>query len=120
MGGESTMTYSTGQYGIPPDEPGGPSAQRAPGFGAPGPRHAAYMPPGQGQFTPSAPAGYASARHRMSGWRVACGICWTIWTLAFTIGIFAAGSVGGSLLCLALAPLAGWYDYRIWSGKARR
>jgi hypothetical protein len=56
----------------------------------------------------------------MSGRRVACGICWAFWTLAFTIGIFAAGSVGGSLLCLVLAPLAGWYDYRIWSGKARR
>jgi hypothetical protein len=57
----------------------------------------------------------------MSGRRVACCICWAIWTVAFIIGIFAAGSVGGSLLCLALALLAGWYDdYRIWSGRARR
>jgi hypothetical protein len=112
------MTNSSSYYGIPPEEPIEHSTQQAPSFGAPGPRHAAYMPPEQ--FTPSAPAGYASSRYRMSGRRVACGICWAIWTLAFIIGIFSAGSVGGSLLCLALAPLAGWYDYRIWSGKARR
>jgi len=114
------MTNSSSYDGILPEELTAPGAQQAPGFGAPGPRHVAYMPPGQGQFTPSAPAGYASSRYRMSGRRVACGICWAIWTLAFIIGIFSAGSVGGSLLCLALAPLAGWYDYRIWSGKARR
>lgn len=113
------MTHSN-YYGIPPVEQTGPDAQQAPRFYAPGPQRAAYMPPGQGQFTPSAPTRYASSRYRMSGWRVACGVCWAIWTLAFTIGIFYAGSVGGSLLCLVLAPLAGWYDYRIWSGKARR
>ena len=114
------MTSSTDQYGIQPDEPTGVAGQGAPGFGVPGPQHTAYVRDGRGQFTPSAPVTHAPARYRMSGRRVACGICWAFWTLAFTIGIFAAGSVGGSLLCLVLAPLAGWYDYRIWSGKARR
>lgn len=60
---------------------------------------------------------------RMTGYRIACGICWAFWTLLFTIGAFAsfgAGSAGTGLLALILAGLAGWYDYRIWALKARR
>lgn len=56
----------------------------------------------------------------MSGWRVACGLVWAFWTLIFTIGIFVNGTVGGTLLCIVLAGLSGWYDYRIWALKARR
>jgi hypothetical protein len=60
---------------------------------------------------------------RMTGYRIACGICWALWTLLFTIGAFtsfATGSAGTGLLGLVLAGLAGWYDYRIWALKARR
>jgi len=60
---------------------------------------------------------------RMTGWRIACGICWAFWTLLFTIGAFASlaqGNVGSFLLAAALAGLTGWYDYRIWALKARR
>lgn len=60
---------------------------------------------------------------RMTGYRIACGICWAVWTLLFTIGAFAsfgAGNAGTGLLALVLAGLAGWYDYRIWALKARR
>jgi len=59
----------------------------------------------------------------MTGYRIACGICWAFWTLLFTIGAFAsfgAGNAGTGLLALVLAGLAGWYDYRIWALKARR
>lgn len=60
---------------------------------------------------------------RMTGWRIACGICWGFWTLLFTIGAFASlgqGNVGSFLLAGVLAGLAAWYDYRIWALKARR
>jgi hypothetical protein len=60
---------------------------------------------------------------RMTGYRIACGICWAFWTLLFTIGAFAsfcAGNAWTGLLALVLAGLAGWYDYRIWALKARR
>lgn len=60
---------------------------------------------------------------RMTGYRIACGICWAFWTVLFTIGAFAsfgAGNAGTGLLALVLAGLAGWYDYRIWALKARR
>ena len=60
---------------------------------------------------------------RMTGWRIACGICWAFWTLLLTIGAFASlgqGNVGSFLLAAVLAGLAGWYDYRIWALKARR
>jgi hypothetical protein len=60
---------------------------------------------------------------RMTGYRIACGICWALWTLLFTIGAFTSfgtGSPGPGLLALVLAGLAGWYDYRIWALKARR
>jgi hypothetical protein len=60
---------------------------------------------------------------RMTGYRIACGICWAFWTVLFTIGAFAsfgAGNAGPGLLALVLAGLAVWYDYRIWTLKARR
>jgi hypothetical protein len=60
---------------------------------------------------------------RMTPYRVVCGICWAVWTLAFAIGAIASlvnGNIGTFFLAAVLGGLAGWYDYRIWSLKARR
>ncbi len=60
---------------------------------------------------------------RMTGWRVVCGICWALWTLLLGVGAFVSlfqGNIGSFLLAAVLASLAGWYDYRIWTLKARR
>ena len=60
---------------------------------------------------------------RMTGYRIACGICWAVWTVLLAVGgiaSFGSSNVGAGLLSLALAGLAGWYDYRIWTLKARR
>lgn len=60
---------------------------------------------------------------RMTGWRITCGICWALWTLLFTISALvslAHASFGTFFLAGVLAGLAGWYDYRIWTLKARR
>jgi hypothetical protein len=59
----------------------------------------------------------------MTGWRVACGVCWGLWTVLFGVGAIVGlsqGSIGTFLLGAVLAGLAGWYDYRIWTLKARR
>jgi hypothetical protein len=55
--------------------------------------------------------------------RIACGVLWA----AFTV-ILAAGTVmewltglhAASIMCLVFAVGCGWYDYRIWTFKARR
>lgn len=60
---------------------------------------------------------------RMTGWRITCGICWAFWTLLFGIGALVGlfhGGFGTFLVGGILASLAGWYDYRIWTLKARR
>jgi Fe2+ transport system protein B len=60
---------------------------------------------------------------RMTGWRIICGICWAFWTLLFSIGALvslAHGGFGSFLVGGILAGLAGWYDYRIWTLRARR
>jgi hypothetical protein len=63
------------------------------------------------------------SRPRMTVFRVICGVVWGFFTIGFTvggIGLLAGGSPGSGILCLVLAVLAGWYDYRIWTLKARR
>jgi hypothetical protein len=74
---------------------------------------------------PQSPGRVAAAapRYRMSAWRVACGICWGMWTLLFGVGAIAAlagGQVGTFLGGAVLGGLSAWYDYRIWTCKARR
>lgn len=56
----------------------------------------------------------------MTGYRIACGINWAFWTVVFTVGVFTVPGIGAKFLCLVLAGLSGWYDYRIWALKARR
>jgi hypothetical protein len=111
--------------GRPVSEPG----QVPPGQHRAAPRPAA--PPQAGQhpsipLSPAEQAAYARGQQdaarklttpTMSGYRVACGICWSFWTLLFIIGVFAAPGFGSKMLSLVLA---GWYAYRIWTLKARR
>jgi hypothetical protein len=60
---------------------------------------------------------------RMTVFRVICGIVWAVIAVAFLVGgvVNAAdGNVGECLFGLAIAGLAGWYDVRIWTLRARR
>jgi hypothetical protein len=59
----------------------------------------------------------------MSGYRIACGMIWAV----IAVGIGAGGvaeltiaNVGGAVVCFIIAVPAAWYDYRIWTRKARR
>jgi hypothetical protein len=59
----------------------------------------------------------------MSGYRIVCGMIWAV----IAVGLGAGGlaeltidNVSGAVVCLAIAIPAGWYDYRIWTVKARR
>jgi hypothetical protein len=60
---------------------------------------------------------------RMTPYRVVCGICWAVWTLLFGVSALVSlsqGGIGTFFIAGALAGLAGWYDFRIWTLKARR
>jgi hypothetical protein len=71
------------------------------------------MPPGQFRPRP----------RRMSTSRIVCGILWAAFTVILAIGFVAELSIhvtGGAVLCLVLAVGCGWYDYRVWTYKAKR
>jgi hypothetical protein len=60
---------------------------------------------------------------RMTAWRVICGVLWLVLSVGFAVGAIynlAHSDVADFLLGLVFAVLAGWYDYRIWTLKARR
>jgi hypothetical protein len=60
---------------------------------------------------------------RMTGFRVICGLIWAVLAIGVGAGGVAEltiGQVGGAVLCFVIAIPAGWYDYRIWTLKARR
>jgi hypothetical protein len=93
-----------------------------------------YGPGAQGPVTGLSPEQLASlqgqqdrlsqrARQRMSGYRIVCGIVWGVLAIgigAGGIGEVSIGNIGGAVLCFVIAVPAGWYDYRIWTRKARR
>jgi hypothetical protein len=57
------------------------------------------------------------------GKRTGYGLLWAGWTLLLTIAGFAGlfgGQILTGLLALVLAALAGRYDHRIWTWRARR
>jgi hypothetical protein len=63
------------------------------------------------------------ATPRMTVFRGICGVAWGVISVAFALGaIYNIGqhSWGDVILGLLIAVLAGWYDYRIWTLKARR
>jgi hypothetical protein len=80
------------------------------------------MPPERG-FGVQPSMGQRPAPRRMSVRRIICGIIWAVLT-----GILAAGgiaeltisNIGGAVLCLVLAVGSGWYDFRVWTLRARR
>lgn len=57
------------------------------------------------------------------GKRAGYGLLWAGWAVVLTIigftGLFG-GQILGGLFALVLAALAGRYDYRIWTWRARR
>ena len=60
---------------------------------------------------------------RMTGFRVICGLIWAVLAIGIGAGGVAEltiGQIGGAVLCFVIAIPAGWYDYRIWTLKARR
>jgi len=60
---------------------------------------------------------------KMSGLRIAVGILWGIITVILAVGAVAewvTGIHGGAILCFVLAVGTGWYDYRVWTLRARR
>jgi len=75
-------------------------------------------PPGQQNLFGAAPSLPYS-----HGKRTVYGLLWAAWTAVLTIAGFAGlfgGQVVGGLFALVLAALAGRYDYRIWTWRARR
>lgn len=73
-----------------------------------------------------APNPYGGAAQKMPyshGKRAGYGVLWAVWTVLLSIAGFAGvfgGQIFTGLLALALAALAGGYDYRIWTWQARR
>jgi hypothetical protein len=66
------------------------------------------------------PAGPAP---RMSGYRILCGIVWAVFTIIVGVGgvlELTISNTGGAIVCFVFAVPAAWYDYRIWTLKARR
>jgi len=60
---------------------------------------------------------------KMSGLRIVVGILWGIITVILAAGAVAewvTGIHGGAILCFVLAVGTGWYDYRVWTLRARR
>ena len=58
---------------------------------------------------------------KMTGYRIACGLCWAFWTVIFTVGTFAyPGNPAMNFFFFLLAALSGLYDWRIWTKRASR
>jgi hypothetical protein len=59
----------------------------------------------------------------MSGYRILCGMIWAVIALglgAGGVGELTIGNIRGAVVCFIIAVPAAWYDYRIWTRKARR
>jgi hypothetical protein len=109
----------------PPTYP--PPAYPAPGQPLPEfPRH--VSPPPIQPFPPPVyppPDQYASRRRprTYSVVRIACGALWAAFTIILAVGAvleLLTGLPAASVMCLVFAVGCGWYDYRIWTFKARR
>ena len=97
------------------------------GFPAPG------GPVGPAGMTPAEQAAYQQGQRdllaqapqpRMTVFRVICGVVWAAIAIGFAIGVIVNvtghGSAGDIIVGAIISVLAGWYDYRIWTLKARR
>jgi hypothetical protein len=107
-------------FGPPPDLPGG----GYPGGGSPGGGYPGGLTPEQLAYRQGQQDMLRQVRQpRMTPFRVLCGILWAAIAIGFAIGGIdnaAAGNWGELAGGLIIAGLAGWYDYRIWTLKARR
>lgn len=77
----------------------------------------------QAPLVPQIPAGDVRRLPYSHGKRAGYGLLWAGWALLLTIAGFAGlfgGHILSGLLALVLAVLAGRYDYRIWTWRARR
>lgn len=90
------------------------------------PAPASQLPAGQPSPTLPTPGqkflnwafGKPPAGRKMTTRRILCGICWAFWTFVFTLAmLFAPGS--GHFGGFILATLSGFYDWRIWTRRAR-
>jgi hypothetical protein len=60
---------------------------------------------------------------RMTGYRIVCGLIWAVLAVgigAGGVGELTIGNIGGAIVCFVIAIPAGWYDFRIWTLRARR
>jgi hypothetical protein len=72
-----------------------------------------------GQF--AAQGGQRAAR-RMSVPRTICGVIWAVIAIICGVGgvlELTISNTGGAILSFVIAVLAGWYDYRVWTFRAR-
>jgi hypothetical protein len=109
-----------------------PSAYPPPAYPPPGqplpefPRH--VSPPPIQPFPPPVyppPDQYAPSRRprAYSVVRIVCGALWAAFTIILAVGAvleWLTGLPAASIMCLVFAVGCGWYDYRIWTFKARR
>jgi hypothetical protein len=117
MGAVTAMTATPPEpdfslYGTPGPPP--PST-----YAPPPPPPPAFPPPPQ----PSAQDLAGPRRPRMGPLRIITGVLWAAVAIICAVGTvleFSVGIPGGAVVCLIVAVGAGWYDYRVWTFKARR
>ena len=104
-----------GDTGMPPQPTAfAPSAYPPPRAYNPPP---AYYPPPPQQDMSRRP------RHVMSALRIIVGATWGVIAVICAAGAvmeWVTGIPGGAVLCLIFAVGTSWYDYRVWTFKAKR
>lgn len=81
------------------------------------------IPPQAGYEREPQPMSMARAGRRMSVSRIICGVTWGVIAVITGVGgvlELTIGLVGAAVLCFVIAVLSGWYDYRVWTFRARR
>ncbi len=70
-----------------------------------------------------APVGSGGSGRRLSTVRIVCGVIWAVLALicaAGAIGEVTIHNTGGAIVSGVIAVGSGWYDYRVWTLRARR
>lgn len=68
------------------------------------------------------PQPLAQQTYSVSCKRAACGLLWagiTLFLAFVAFSLLSKPDFGAAVLLLAVALLTGWYDVRIWNGKAK-
>jgi hypothetical protein len=74
-----------------------------------------------GQADTGMTPGSFTARRRSLPRKI-CGVIWAVIAIICGAGGVAEitiGNTGGAVVSLVIAVLAGWYDYRVWTFRAR-